>query len=176
MRGALAPIAVLILALAAPAGAQPALKPALAPLGFLVGDWKSDSGKVADTGQTSVGTSHITVESDGWSLLRRDRTDLTGPDGKPAGGFSQIMLIYAEAGVVRADYSDGEGHVIHYLQAQVRPGRSVVFMSPSDDRQPAYRLEYDLKSPGTLSVVFGMLPQGSSTLRPIATGVLRKAP
>ncbi|THD63662.1 hypothetical protein [Phenylobacterium sp.] len=170
----LALVALATLALAAPALAQPALKPVLAPLGFLVGDWKSDAGKVADTGGTSAGTSHITVESDGWSLLRRDRTDLTGADGKPAGGFSQVMLIYTEAGGLRADYSDGEGHVIHYQQAKVRPGRSVTFMSPSDEGQPAYRLEYELKAPDTLAVTFGMLPQGTSTLHTIATGVLHR--
>lgn len=172
MRILLATLATLLVA--APALAQPALKAALAPLSFLVGDWKGDAGKVANTGGTSVGTSHMTVESDGWSLLRRDRTELTGADGKPAGGFSQVMLIYAEAGGLRADYSDGEGHVIHYQQAKVRPGRSVVFMSPSDEGQPAYRLEYELKSPDTLAVTFGMLPQGSSTMHPIASGVLQR--
>ena len=33
-----------------PALAAPALKPALEPLGFLVGNWDSGEGKVADTG------------------------------------------------------------------------------------------------------------------------------
>src|ERR1700761_1578145 len=109
MIGALAALALDTPALAQPA---PALKGPLAGLSFLVGAWKSGDGKVADTGQTSVGTSSFTVEADGGALLRRDRTDLTNPDGKPAGGFGQIMLIHAGAGGLAAEYVDGEGPVI----------------------------------------------------------------
>lgn len=35
--------------LVSPSWAQAALKPPLAPLSFLVGNWKGDDGKVADT-------------------------------------------------------------------------------------------------------------------------------
>jgi hypothetical protein len=168
-------LALIALALAAPALAQPALKPPLAGLAFLVGDWRSDDGKVADTGGTSRGVSHLTVEADGWSLLRRDRTDITGPDGKPAGGFSQVMLIYPEAGTLRADYADGEGHVIHYARAEIVPGRSVVFTAEVTGGAPAFRLAYELKAPGELAVDFGMLPPGGGPFRPIAGGTLHRA-
>jgi hypothetical protein len=162
--------------LAAPALAQPALKPPLAGLGFLVGDWDSGEGKVADTGGTSRGVSHVTIEADGWSLLRRDRNEIAGPDGKPAGGFSQMMLIYPEAGTLHADYSDGEGHIIHYDKAEIVPGKSVVFTSPASAAAPGFRLTYTLKSPGDLGVDFGMLPPGGGAFHPIASGTLRRAP
>lgn len=167
--------ALALAALTTPALAQPTLKPPLAGLSFLVGDWKSDDGKVADTGETSRGASHISIEADGWSLLRRDRTDLIAPDGKPAGGFSQVMLIYPEAGTLHADYSDGEGHVIHYARAEIAPGESVVFTSPASATAPGFRLAYRLKSPGDLSVDFGVLPPGGGALRPIASGTLHRA-
>jgi hypothetical protein len=78
-------------------GAQ-TLKPDLAPLGFLVGDWSSADGAVADTGERASGTSHITIETGGAVLLRRDHTELRDAKGKPTGGFDQIMTIYPEAG------------------------------------------------------------------------------
>jgi len=168
----------LTLALAAPAAAQPrpALKPALAAVAFLVGDWKSDSGKVADTGGTSRGVSHITVEADGSALLRHDRNELFDAKGKPAGGFSQIMLIYPEGGTLRADYSDGEGHVIHYVSATVTPGRSVVFNGAVQPGAPTFRLSYELSAPGDLTVDFGMTAPGGGELHRIATGTLHRAP
>ncbi|MBS0362004.1 MAG: hypothetical protein JSR98_11530 [Proteobacteria bacterium] len=166
--------AILALDLAAPAAAQPALKGPLAGLSFLVGRWRADDGKVADTGQTSVGTSSFTVEADGAALLRRDRTDLTNPDGKRAGGFGQIMLIHAADGGLGAEYVDGEGHVIRYERVALKPGRSVVFTSPSGEGQPAFRLSYELKGPDDLKVDFGMMPPGSANLRLIASGMLHR--
>ena len=103
-------------AIASPATAQPRLKPELAAISFLVGDWTSVTGKVADTGDTDRGGSRITIEADGAALLRRDHTETFDAKGKPTGAFHQIMLIYPEGGTLRADYSDGEGHVIHYAR------------------------------------------------------------
>src|SRR4051812_10314990 len=99
---------VLAAAAASPmARAQPAatLKAPLAGIGFLVGDWASDNGKVADTGGTSKGASHVTVQADGWMLLRQDHNQLFDAHGKPAGGFSQTMVVYPEGGTLRADYA-----------------------------------------------------------------------
>jgi hypothetical protein len=71
----------------------PAMSPALAGAGFLLGAWSSGRGEVADTGGTATGSSTITAEAGGAVLLRRDHTDLYDKAGKPAGGFDQIMLI-----------------------------------------------------------------------------------
>lgn len=165
--------AFLLACLAAPALAQPPLKPPLADVAFLVGQWKADDGKVADTGETSRGTSVITIEADGNALLRRDTTQ-TFKNGKPGGRFSQLMTIYAEAGSLRADYVDGEGHVIHYASADVTPGKAVTFTS-APGAGPSFRLRYELQSPRTLAVQFGMIAPGQITLHPIASGTLRRA-
>ena len=163
-----------LLLLATPTFAQTALKPALAPVAFLVGTWDSGAGKVADTGGTSKGGSMMTVESDGSAILRRDHTELFDKAGKPAGGFHQTMLIYSDGGAIKADYVDGEGHAIHYISAAVTPGKSVTFTSAAG-QGPVFRLTYEEQSPDVLAITFGMTPPGQSEFRPIATGTLKRA-
>ncbi len=169
----------LAIALAGSAGAAhaqtatPTFKPALAAVSFLIGDWSGEKGVVADTGGTSTGVSRITVEANGAVLLRRDRTNLFDKAGRPSGGFDQIMMIYPEAGTLRADYSDGT-HIIHYTQADVAPGKSISFSSARQPGAPVFRLTYALTAPDTLSVTFGMTAPGATSFTPIATGVLHR--
>ena len=165
------------LALASSASAQeaPKLKPELAGLSFLVGEWSNGQGAVADTGGTSTGSSKITVEAGGGALLRKDHTELFDKAGKPTGGFDQIMLIYPEGGAIHADYSDG-AHVIHYVSAKVTPGKFAVFSTAASPGAPAFRLAYVLSDPRTLAIAFSMAPPGSTTFKTIAAGAVTKAP
>ena len=164
------------LVFATAAQAQPApLAPPLAGLAFLTGGWSSGRGHVADTGDDSAGSSTVTVEANGGALLRRDHTELFGKDGRSKGGFDQIMLIYPDAGALRADYSDGS-HVIHYTKVTVTPGHAVTFVSEARAGAPVYRLTYELQGPGALAVDFAMAAPGTSDFRPVARGVLSKAP
>ena len=156
-----------------PALAAPALKPALEPLGFLVGNWDSGEGKVADTGGTSKCGSVVSVESDGAVILRRDHTETFDKAGKPAGSFHQTMIIYHDGGVIHADYVDGEGHAIHYTSADVVADKSVTFTS-APSQGPVFRLTYELQSPKMLAITFGMIPPVATEFRPIATGTLKK--
>lgn len=149
------------------------LKPELAGVDFLVGSWFSGKGQVAETGGTSNGSSQITAAANGAVLLRRDQTSLFDKTGKPMGGFDQIMMIYPEAGTLRADYSDGL-HVIHYTSAVVVSGKSVTFYSANQAGAPTFRLSYALTKLDTLSVAFAMAPPGSNSFHPIATGTLTK--
>ena len=167
-----AALALVMAGLAVVAHAQP-VKPDLASVGFLVGDWSSGKGVVAETGGSSTGSSRITVAANGAVLLRQDRTNLFDKAGKPTGGFDQIMMIYPEGGTLHGDYSDGT-HVIHYTHADVVPGKSVTFSSAQRPGLPVFSLTYALTAPDTLSVTFGMTPPGASTFNPIATGTLHK--
>ncbi len=166
--------AVLSASLGGPAFAAP-LAPALAGLGFLLGDWAGEDGRVADTGGTSAGRSHIAAAAGGAALLREDHTELRDAHGKPAGGFDQIMLIYAEGSAIHADYTDGT-HVIHYRTARVTPGRSVAFSSEAGPGRPTFLLTYDMTAPDALTVSFAVAPPGSTAYHPIATGTLHHAP
>jgi hypothetical protein len=174
MRLTAALTAVLVVGTAALVRAQPvATHSPLAGLDFLIGDWSSGRGDVADTGGTSTGRSTMTSEAAGAVILRRDHTDLFDKSGRPMGGFDQIMMIYPEAGTVRADYSDGV-HVIHYVSATVEPGVAVTFTSAASPGAPTFRLAYRLTAPDRLSVWFGMASPGGGDFRPIAVGELRK--
>jgi hypothetical protein len=166
------PLALAALFTVTSAHADPALQPKLAGLGFLVGDWSSGHGEVADTGGTASGSSKMTIEAGGGVLLRRDHTNLFDRAGKPAGGFNQIMMIYPEAGALHADYSDG-AHVIHYVTAEVQPGHAVTFTSAVQPGAPVFRLAYELTSPDALIVTFGVIPPGGA-FQPIAVGTLRR--
>jgi hypothetical protein len=161
-----------VLASIASAQAAP-LAPDLAGMEFLVGHWSSGTGKVTDTHGTARGSSRITVEAGGGVLLRRDHTELFDAQGKPAGGMDQIMMIYADGGTVRADYSDG-AHVIHYTSAEITAGHSVVFTSAAGGAAPTFRLSYELKPSGTLAISFAMAPPGQSEFHEIAAGTAYK--
>jgi hypothetical protein len=166
--------ACLAMGLIAQARAQTVkLAPALSGLAFLVGHWSSSNGKVADTGGSATGISTITAEAGGAVLLRRDHTNLFDASGKPMGGFDQIMMIYAEAGAIHADYFDGV-HTIHYVAATVQPGRAVSFATAAAPGAPSFRLAYTLSSPKTLTIAFAMAPPGSTSFHLIATGTAQK--
>lgn len=168
-------LAVAMALLAGAAGAQSApLKLGLAGLAFLIGDWASGRGRVAQTGGTSTGSSSIEPVAGGAALLRRDHTNLFDASGKSAGGFDQVMMIYPQGDTLRADYVDG-GHVIHYTSAVVVAGKSVTFASEARPGVPAFRLSYTLATPATLAVSFSMAPPGTTEFHPIATGTLTKA-
>jgi hypothetical protein len=154
--------------------AQAATKPELAGVDFLVGRWEDGAGTVVDTGGTSKGTSIITVEADGAALLRRDHTQTFDKSGKLTGGFSQLMVIYPESGTLHAEYTDGEGHVIHYVSATVNPGKSVTFNS-APGAGPIFHLTYTLLARDALMINFGMTPPGATAFHPIATGTLKRS-
>jgi hypothetical protein len=172
-----ATVAAVSILLAGPAFAASAKKlgPELEPLSFLVGNWTAGQGKVTETGGSATGRSAFSIEAGGGALLRRDHTSLKGADGKRAGGMDQVMLIYPEAGALKADYSDGS-HVIHYTSAQVTPGRSVVFRSAPQPGAPSFRLTYSTTPDDRLDVKFEMAAPGGAEFKPVAEGQMVRRP
>ena len=139
---------------------------------FLLGNWASGTGRVADTGGTSKGSSSITPEAGGAVILRRDHVLLFDKTGKPAGGFDSLMTIYQTGAAIHADYFDGT-HIIHYVSATVDPGRSVVFDTAAGTGAPSFRLIYK-RNQNRLAVSFAMAPPGQNAFHPIADGTLTR--
>jgi len=160
------------LSAAAPGATAPTLSPAMQPLSFLVGHWTAIQGK-AENNVVAKGVSSIEPAAEGAALLRRDRTDLFTPDGKPLQSFEQVMLIYPEGGSLHADYFDG-GHVIHYVSATVDPGKSVTFLTAPAPGPPRFRLTYAAPSADRLTVKFEMAPPGATDFRTIAEGEAKR--
>ncbi len=148
---ALACAALAAAAIGGPALAAAPLGGPLAPLGFMVGDWRSAGQGV---GAGAGGVSSIHPELDGRILVRRDHV-LT----KTGGQFDIYMLVYPDADGLRAEFIDTEGHTIHYTAAR-QPGAGVVFESPGSAQAPGFRLTYTASGADRLHIRFEIAPPG----------------
>jgi hypothetical protein len=70
------------------------------------------------------------------------------------------MTIYAENGLIKADYFDNEDHIIRYT-AQIRGAKDVVFVSDAKAAEPRYRLSYSMGADGQLKGQFEIAPPGA---------------
>lgn len=168
-------ILLIVAMTAAPQFARAAtLDGALKPLEFLVGKWEG-AGAVQETGGRARGVSVISVEANGKALLRNDHNETYDKAGKLKESFGQLMTVYEEGGAVKADYVDGEGHVIHYGPAVAVDGKSVEFTSIAPPGAPVFRLRYEASGADGLKVWFGIRAPGKADFAPIATGELHRA-
>jgi hypothetical protein len=147
-------VAAVALALGSPAIAHGAPPAALEPLSFLLGEWVTAA--AAGSGQ-AAGTAVFARGLQDRVILR---TSFAEYPAKPAGSPSRhddLLVIYAAAGGVRADYFDSEGHVIRYAVSSPSPGRAV-FLSDPLPGEPRYRLGYVLGEAGELRGEFAIAP------------------
>ena len=127
----------------------------LAPLAsfqFLLGQWE---GIGDQTGATGGFTFAQSVQDR--VILRTNYSNTPAAGGKPASRHDDLMVIYLDAGVVKADYFDSESHVIRYV-AEARAGE-VIFLSEIKPLEPRYRLTYTRASE-TLIGRFEVAPPG----------------
>jgi hypothetical protein len=139
----------------APALAEPLAGP-LAPLGFMVGDWRGDGDA---SGAGAGGVSAIHPELDGRVLVRRDHVVT-----KAGGAFDIYMVVYPDGGGLRAEFIDTEGHTIHYAATPAAGGAqpAVTFESPGSAMAPGFRLTYAAVSPDRLHIRFEIAPPGGA--------------
>ncbi|MDE1150636.1 MAG: hypothetical protein PW843_29145 [Azospirillaceae bacterium] len=122
----------------------------LAPLDFLIGHWQAPA--VSADSPDQGGTFDIGRDLGGTVLVRHDHIRL-----KDGGAMDMLMLVYPEAGGLRADFFDTAGHVIHYQAASVTADQ-VTFLS--DGTGPTFRLTYSAVGKENLRVRFEIKPPG----------------
>jgi hypothetical protein len=107
-------------------------------------------------------------------IVRTNYSNTPADSGKPASRHDDLMVIYTDSGVVKADYFDSENHVIRYV-AEARPGE-VVFVSEAKASEPRYRLSYTRSSATTLKGTFEIAPPGQpDAFSPYLTWAAQKA-
>jgi len=125
----------------------------LASFQFLLGQWEGIGDQAGATGGFTFAPS---VQDR--VIVRTNYSNTPAADGKPASRHDDLMVIYVDAGVVKADYFDSEGHVIRYV-AEARSAE-VVFLSEVKASEPRYRLTYRRGSSTTLNGTFDVAPPG----------------
>ena len=150
MRGVLVAAALLIGSGAASAQtAEP-----LAPLQFLVGDWRA-----IDTAPGEEGAFAFRFGVQHHVLVRTNEAIYDANASSPVARHDDLMVVYAEGGAIKADYFDNEGHVIRYT-AHVEANR-VAFVSDPDPQGPRYRLSYSTADGGVLLGTFEIAAPGA---------------
>jgi hypothetical protein len=121
---------------------------------FLLGRW---TGTGDQAGATGGFTFALDVQNQ--VIVRTNYSNTPATADRPASRHDDLMVIYIDGAVVKGDYFDSEGHVIHYL-ADATPDR-VVFISDVKSSEPRYRLSYRRGSNGaTLTGTFEVAPAG----------------
>jgi hypothetical protein len=126
----------------------------LAPLDFLIGRWDA----IPDA-SGSLGTCTFALSLQDQVIVRTNHADTAAVAGRPASKHDDLMVIYVEGKMLKADYYDNESHVIRY-RLQSRGPNDVVFQSEATASEPGYRLSYVLQSDGTVTGQFEFAQPG----------------
>jgi hypothetical protein len=130
----------------------------LEPFSFLIGEWSASG-----SGQPGVGTG-TAVFSRGLQdrvIVRTSYAEYAAAPDKAGSRHDDLMVIYTQSGVVRADYYDSEGHVIRYSGSSAGPGQAV-FVSEAVAGEPRFRLSYLLEGAvlkGEFAIALPAAPQ-----------------
>ena len=127
----------------------------LAPLRFLLGEWKAIDRPPGESGSFTFKTS---VQDR--VIVRTNEAVYPATDKRPASRHDDLMVIHDDRGALKADYYDSEGHTIRYDVQVPGPGR-VVFVSAPSPEGPRYRLSYTVDSDGVLKGTFEIAPPGT---------------
>lgn len=160
----------LALSLLVPGLALAAPPAPFASLAFLVGEWTATGGG-GKPGEAIGGGFSLRPDLGGAVLVRRNRAEYA-PRQREARGqvHEDLMVIYSEGGALRAVYFDAEGHVIRYA-VTAGAGRAAFESEPAPG--PRFRLIYEKKGEGEVSVAFLVAPPGRE-FQVYAAGVAKR--
>lgn len=123
---------------------------ALVPVRFLLGEWSSvGHGTPGD----ATGVATFAPALRGKVITRMSYAEYPATEKGPASRHEDLMVIYANAGGIRADYYDSEGHTIRYA-VRVDEANHAEFTSDPATGEPRFRLLYVLDSDGRLNGTF----------------------
>ena len=120
----------------------------------LLGQWDAVGGGAPGAG---VGGFSFAPDLGGKILVRRNHSDYPATKDTPATTHEDLMIVYAEAGAVRAAYFDNEGHVIRY---GATPGDNRMVLLSEPGPGPRFRLTYDWSTAADLHILFEISPPG----------------
>ena len=153
--------------------AQSPTPPSLDAMQFMQGKWVGEGTNEVGT----QGTGYFTFESDlqGKAWLRRNHSEYPSTNGRPATVHEDLMIVYAEAGTVRAFYSDTENHTIPYRVAFSDDKKTVTFVSDPLAAQPRYRLTYLRLDPAHMTIALeAATPDHPDEFKKVIEGRVRK--
>ena len=132
--------------------ASVAQKTSLEPLKFLVGRWVGEGS--AETGQAGEGSCSFEWKLQDQVLLRTNHAEYPATKDHAAIQHDDLMIIYPDRGkqLLRAFYTDNEGHVINYTVTPRDNGPSAVFLGDAEAGQQRFRLSYTLIAPGRMTI------------------------
>ena len=95
--------------------------------------------------------------------------------GRPAAVHEDVMIVYADAGAVRAFYTDTENHTIPYRVAFSDDKKTVTFVSDPVAAQPRYRLTYLRLDPAHMTIALeAATPDHPDEFKKVIEGRVRK--
>jgi hypothetical protein len=142
----------------------------LSTLRFLLGDWIAIDSPAGERGGFTFKSS---VQDR--VVVRTNEAIYDATPQHPASRHDDLMLIYSENRLIKADYFDNEGNIIRYAVSADRANH-VVFVSDPSPREPQFRLTYTLASDGTLAGSFEIAaPESPDTFKPYLSWKARRA-
>ena len=132
---------------------QPQSADGWADWNFLMGEWLTGNG-TGTPGTTGTGWFTLDRALDGRVLLRKNHAEYPPHKGRAGAVHDDLTIIYREAGVAKALYSDNEGRVIHYEVEFSPDKKKIVFISEKTVISRRYRLTYELIQPDLVKLVF----------------------
>lgn len=167
-------LAVISISSSAQSAAKVPANDGWAPFQFLLGNWSGvGSGK---PGEATAGSSSFSYDIDKHIIVRRNRAEYPAKPGEMKGWVHEdLLIIYRQPGqeAFQAMYFDNEGHVINYSISFPSKQSAVVLDSESSGKGPLFRLVYELRKDGSLSVEFLVGPT-EKELRSYVTGLLKR--
>jgi hypothetical protein len=139
---------------------------------FLLGEWVGKG-----SGDPGLGQGGFTFMLDlqNTILVRKNFANYPATKDRPASTHNDLMVLYQEAGKIRAVYFDNEQHVIQYGVTFSKDSNSVIFISDAIAAAPRFRLTNTKSGTESIKITFEIAPPGKpESFTPYIEAVARR--